>query len=71
MGFGSISHWLIVLLILMIFFGGSRISELGRGLGKGIKAFKEELDGDDTNKTKKDEELPNKTEIKKDEEQNA
>jgi sec-independent protein translocase protein TatA len=32
---------LIIVLIFLLVFGTSRLSELGKGLGKGIKNFKE------------------------------
>lgn len=32
---------LIVLAIIILIFGASRLPELGRGIGKGIKNFKE------------------------------
>lgn len=38
---------LIVLLIVVILFGGSKIPQLGAGLGKGIRAFKRGLEGKD------------------------
>ena len=38
---------LIILLLVLLLFGGRRIPELLRGLGRGIKDFKEEMkDGD-------------------------
>jgi sec-independent protein translocase protein TatA len=39
------SHWIILLLILFVFFGGRRLPELGKGLGEGLKGFKEGLKG--------------------------
>jgi sec-independent protein translocase protein TatA len=38
-GFG-IQELLLVLLLLVLIFGASRIPELGRGLGEGIRNFK-------------------------------
>ena len=32
---------LIILVIILIIFGAGRLPEIGRGLGKGIKNFKE------------------------------
>lgn len=49
--FGTIG-WqeiLVVLLIVLILFGGKKIPELMRGLGKGVKNFKEgmkDVEGD-------------------------
>jgi sec-independent protein translocase protein TatA len=45
MGEFSIFHWLIVLAIVLIFFGGRRIPEVMRGLGEGIRSFKEGMHG--------------------------
>lgn len=36
---------LVVLLILVLIFGANRLPELARGLGKGIKNFKDALRG--------------------------
>lgn len=38
---------LIILLIVLIFFGGRKIPELMKGLGKGIKEFKNANKDDD------------------------
>lgn len=40
---GSIGTWEIVLIvfIILLLFGGKKIPELMRGLGKGVKSFKE------------------------------
>jgi sec-independent protein translocase protein TatA len=44
MGSFSIWHWLIVLAIVLIFFGGrGRIPNLMKDLGQGITAFKKGL----------------------------
>ena len=45
MGEFSIFHWLIVLAIVLIFFGGRRIPEVMKGLGEGIRSFKEGMHG--------------------------
>jgi sec-independent protein translocase protein TatA len=45
MGEFSIFHWLIVLAIILIFFGGRRIPEVMKGLGEGIRSFKEGMSG--------------------------
>jgi len=48
MGEFSIYHWLIVLLIVVLLFGGRKIPELMKGLGEGIRSFKTGLDGKDS-----------------------
>lgn len=40
---------IIILLIVLIIFGASRLPQLGEGLGKAIKGFKKGLSGDDNN----------------------
>ncbi len=42
LGFGEI---LLILFIVVLIFGTSRIPELGRGLGEGIKNFKKAVKG--------------------------
>jgi sec-independent protein translocase protein TatA len=43
MGFGSLWHWIIVLLIVLVLFGRGRISEMMGDFGKGISSFKKGL----------------------------
>jgi len=43
MGEFSIFHWLIVLAIVLIFFGGRRIPEVMKGLGEGIRSLRTAL----------------------------
>ena len=45
MGEFSPIHWLIVLAIIVILFGGRRIPEVMRGMGEGIRSFKEGMRG--------------------------
>ncbi|MFI5093323.1 MAG: twin-arginine translocase TatA/TatE family subunit, partial [Candidatus Acidiferrales bacterium] len=45
MGELSPIHWLIVLAIILLLFGGRKIPELARGLGEGIRSFKEGMSG--------------------------
>ncbi|SEG13203.1 sec-independent protein translocase protein TatA [Xylanibacter ruminicola] len=51
---------LIIALIFLLFFGGKKIPELMKGLGKGVKSFKEGLNEvtdlkEDIKEEKKDE----------------
>ena len=46
MGIG-IPELLIILAIIIVIFGASRLPEIGRGIGKGIKNFKEATKEDD------------------------
>ena len=40
---------LLVALIVLLFFGGKKIPELMKGLGKGVKSFKDGMKGEDDN----------------------
>lgn len=44
---------LVILLIVVLIFGTSRIPELGRGLGEGIRNFKKAIRNDDNDKAEK------------------
>jgi len=43
----SIPHLLIILVIVLVFFGGRRIPDVMKGLGQGIREFKEGMRGSD------------------------
>ena len=45
MGEFSPIHWLIVLAIIVLLFGGKKIPEVMRGLGEGIRHFKDGMSG--------------------------
>ena len=38
------SEWIIIALVILLLFGGKKIPELMRGLGKGVKSFKQGVD---------------------------
>jgi sec-independent protein translocase protein TatA len=48
MGFGSIWHWVIVLLVVLVLFGRGRVSDIMGDFGKGIKSFKEGMADEST-----------------------
>jgi sec-independent protein translocase protein TatA len=55
-GLGT-SEILVILVVILIFFGAKRIPELARGLGKGIREFKDatkEIKNDIENAAKDD-----------------
>jgi sec-independent protein translocase protein TatA len=35
------SEWIIILIVILLLFGGKKIPELMHGLGKGVKSFKD------------------------------
>lgn len=37
---------IIIVVVILLLFGGKKIPELMRGLGKGVKEFKDAKDGD-------------------------
>lgn len=56
--FGSPVQLLIVLAIVLIFFGGKRLRNLGGDLGGAIKGFKNSMASAETEKTHDDEKKP-------------
>jgi sec-independent protein translocase protein TatA len=58
MGFlPSGSEWLIILVIVLIIFGGSRLPGLFKALGQGVKEFRD-ASKDDSKDEKKEPEKP-------------
>jgi sec-independent protein translocase protein TatA len=51
MGEFSPFHWMIVALVVLVLFGGRKIPEVMRGLGQGIREFKEGMRGDQSGQT--------------------
>ena len=49
-------EWVIIALVVLLLFGGKKIPELMKGVGKGVKSFKDGMKGveDDVNSVKKD-----------------
>lgn len=54
------THLIFILLIVLIIFGPGKLPDLGRGLGKGIREFKEAMKGGMEGSSEK------KDEVKKD-----
>lgn len=54
------SEWVIIALLVLLFFGGRKIPELMKGLGKGVKSFKDGVNEakDEINKAKEDIDKP-------------
>ncbi len=51
---------IIIVVIILLLFGGRKIPELMRGLGKGVKEFKEGVGEDDDKETDKKDEKKDK-----------
>ena len=64
MGTFSIWHWIIVLAVILLLFGGrGKIPNLMRDMGQGINAFKKGLKEEDKDKVKADTEAEPKKAI--------
>ena len=48
--FNSPMDWLVVVLIAVVLFGGKKMGDIGKGLGEGIRNFKDTMKGDDEKK---------------------
>ena len=62
MGIGM-QELIVIVLIALLFFGGKKIPELMKGLGKGVKNFKDGVNGIEEDlkaDTKKEESNPSK-----------
>jgi sec-independent protein translocase protein TatA len=52
-------HLLVIVIVALLVFGPKKIPELGKGLGEGIKNFKEGMkQGSDTTSAKDKDEVP-------------
>ena len=60
MGFDSLWHWAILLVIVLLVFGTKKIRNLGPDLGAAIRDFKKSLSGDDDAKQKEEAEAARK-----------
>ena len=54
------SEWVIIALLILLLFAGKKIPELMKGLGKGVKSFKDGVNEakEEINKAKEDIEEP-------------
>jgi sec-independent protein translocase protein TatA len=43
----GLQEMIIITLVVLLFFGGKRIPELMKGLGKGVRSFKDGMNGKD------------------------
>lgn len=58
----GIQEVLLIVLVVLLFFGGKKIPELMKGIGRGVRSFKEgmnevekEIETDDSQEKKKEE----------------
>jgi sec-independent protein translocase protein TatA len=48
------THLLIILVIALLIFGPRKLPELGKGLGEGLRGFKDGIKGGNTDAAKQD-----------------
>ena len=53
MGSFSITHWLILLVVVVVVFGTAKLKNAGRDLGGAVKGFKEAVKDENTEHAKK------------------
>ncbi|MEI6455031.1 MAG: twin-arginine translocase TatA/TatE family subunit [bacterium] len=56
-GLGT-TELLLIALVVLLLFGGRKIPELMKGLGKGVKSFKDGIDGNEENAQKTEKKEP-------------
>jgi len=49
----GLSEVLVIALVVLLLFGGKKIPELMRGLGQGVRSFKDGMSGKETEKEEK------------------
>jgi len=54
--FESPTQWIILLVIVLLLFGGSKIPEMMKGLGSGMREFKKGLNEEEPPKAAKEKE---------------
>lgn len=57
-GLFSPTHLIILFLLALLLFGAKRLPEIGRGLGVGMREFKDSVTGTEANKVEAHSELP-------------
>ncbi len=50
------TEWIVILVVVLLLFGGKKIPELMKGLGAGVKEFKDAAKGEEQATSKKEEE---------------
>ena len=65
--FGSLGIWeiLLIVLVVLLLFGAKKIPELMKSMGKGVKNFKEGMNGNETGKEETGKEESHKSEEEK------
>lgn len=53
MGLDSIWHWAILLVIILVVFGTSKLTRVGSDLGNAVRGFKKAMHGDEDEEKRK------------------
>ncbi|MBP2280892.1 sec-independent protein translocase protein TatA [Psychrobacter sp. PL19] len=53
MGSFSITHWLILLVVVVVVFGTAKLKNAGKDLGGAVKGFKEAVKDEETGRARK------------------
>lgn len=48
----GMGEWVVILIIVLVLFGGSRIPDLAKSLGQGIREFKKAMKDDESDAKK-------------------
>lgn len=51
-GMPGLGEWIVILVIVVIFFGVGRLPDVLGQMGKGVKAFKDGMSGDDPKRSR-------------------
>jgi sec-independent protein translocase protein TatA len=46
MGLDNPTHWIFIIVLLLLIFGARRLPEIGRSLGIGLREFKQSVTGE-------------------------
>ncbi len=46
MGLDNPTHWIYIIVLLLLIFGARRLPEIGRSLGSGLREFKQSVTGE-------------------------
>lgn len=57
MGFDSIWHWLLLLVIVLVIFGTGKLAKMGPDLGNAVRGFKKAMHDDEEKKDRDGERL--------------
>lgn len=53
MGFDSIWHWLILLVVVLVIFGTGKLTKIGPDLGNAVRGFKKAMHGDEDDEARR------------------